>query len=47
MRKGNPKSFVDVEVKRTKGNPGAGHYNEKNLNNAYDKITLGASRGWK
>ena len=46
-RKGNPKSYVDLEAKRTKGNPGAGHYNIKNINAAYDKITLGASKGWK
>ena len=47
MRKGSPKSHVDMEVKRTRHNPGAGHYNLNNINKAYDKITLGASKGWK
>ena len=47
MRKGSPKSYVDMEVKRTKNNPGAGHYDIKKLNSAYDKITLGAGKGWK
>ena len=46
-RKGSPKNFIDSEVKRTKGYPGVGQYNEKNLLKAYDKITLGASKGWK
>lgn len=47
MRKGNPKSHVDEEIKRVKENPGVGHYSIKNIENAYNKITLGASRGWK
>jgi hypothetical protein len=47
MRKGSPKSHVDQEIKRTKGNPGVGHYSIKNIENAYNKITLGASKGWK
>ena len=46
-RKGSPRNFVDQEVKRTKGNPGVGQYNDKNILKAYDKITLGASKGWK
>ena len=47
MRKGSPKNFCELEAKRTKGNPGVGHYNSKNIENAYNKITLGASKGWK
>ena len=47
MRKGSPRSYVDMEIARTKHNPGAGHYNIKNIERAYDKITLGASKGWK
>ena len=47
MRKGSPKSHVESEIKRVKGNPGVGHYNIKNIENAYNKITLGAARGWK
>lgn len=47
MRKGSPRSYVDQEVKRTKGNPGVGQYNLKNIEKAFTKITLGASKGWK
>ena len=47
MRKGSPASYVDQEVKRTKGNPGVGQYNLKNINKAYNMITLGAGKGWK
>ena len=47
MRRGSPKTHVDVEIARTKINPGVGHYNIKNIEKAYDKITLGASKGWK
>lgn len=47
MRKGSPKTFEEIEIKRTKNNPGVGHYDIKNINKAYDKITLGASKGWK
>ena len=47
MRKGSPKSHIDMEIKRTKGNPGAGHYSIKTIDKAYNHITLGASKGWK
>ena len=47
MRKGSPNSHVDQEIKRTKGNPGAGHYKLASIEKAYNSITLGASRGWK
>ena len=47
VRKGSPKNFCELESIRTKGNPGVGHYNYKNIEAAYDKITLGASKGWK
>jgi hypothetical protein len=47
MRKGSPKSHVDIEIQRTKKNPGVGHYNIKNIEKAFDKITLGAAKGWK
>lgn len=47
MRKGSPKTHVEMEIKRTKNNPGVGHYNIKNINKAYNHITLGASKGWK
>ena len=47
MRKGSPKSHVDMEISRTKKNPGVGHYNIKNIEKAFDKITLGAAKGWK
>lgn len=46
-RKGSPKTHVDMEIKRTKENPGVGHYSIKNIEKAYDKITLGAGRSWK
>ena len=47
MRKGSPKTHIEAEIKRTKNNPGVGQYSIKNINNAYNKITLGASKGWK
>lgn len=47
MRKGSPKSYVDHETSRTKGNPGVGHYSIKNIEKAFNMITLGASKGWK
>lgn len=47
MRRGSPKSHVEQEMNRTKHNPGVGHYNMKSIERAYDKITLGAGKGWK
>jgi len=47
MRRGSPKTFEEIEIKRTQQNPGVGHYSIKNIEKAYDKITLGASKGWK
>ena len=47
MRRGSPKTHVDHEIARTFKNPGVGHYNIKNIEKAYDKITLGAAKGWK
>jgi len=47
MRRGSPKTHVEHEIVRTKQNPGVGHYSIKNIEKAYDKITLGASKGWK
>ena len=46
-RKGSPKTHVEMEIKRTKGNPGVGHYSIKNIEKGYNAITLGASKGWK
>ena len=41
------KTMVDDAVKRAQGTPGAGHYDIKNIERAYTRITMGASRGWK
>ena len=46
-RRGSPKSHLEMEIKRTQGNPGIGTYSLKNIENAYNKITMGMSRGWK
>ena len=46
-RKGSPKSHVEMEMQRTKNNPGVGHYSIKNIEKGYNCITLGASKGWK
>lgn len=43
----SPKTFIDQAVNLTKKNPGVGHYKQENIAKAYDKITLGASKGWK
>jgi nitrogen fixation protein FixH len=45
--KGKGKSLVDEAIKRSLATPGAGHYDIKNIERAYTKITMGASRGWK
>ena len=46
-RKGSPKSHVEMEMHRTKGNPGVGHYSIKAIDKGHKMITLGASKGWK
>ena len=46
-REKNPLTFIDQAIKTTKKNPGVGHYKQENIAKAYDKITLGAAKGWK
>jgi hypothetical protein len=39
--------MIEQAIANGKKTPGAGHYDIKQIDVGYSKITLGASRGWK